>query len=104
MFAHLNSAVIVVGSPMHLTFKITTLDGSVGQAHLLNLLLQLVLMLHLVFGTCVIFLGILYVLYVLDICIQIVDLNLEIYVNGGACLVWCLAEVFALLAFHVVVG
>ena len=89
---------------MHLTFKITTLDGSVGQAHLLNLLLQLVLMLHLVFGTCVIFLGILYVLYVLDICIQIVDLNLEIYVNGGACLVWCLAEVFALLAFHVVVG
>lgn len=81
-----------------------TLDGSVGQAHLLNLLLQLVLMLHLVFGTCVIFLGILYILYVLDICIQIVDLNLEIYVNGRARLIWCFAKVFALLAFHVVVG
>lgn len=46
-----------------------TLHGSVGQAHLLYLLLQLVLMLHLIFGTCVIFLGILNVLYVLDICI-----------------------------------
>ena len=96
----MNGAVIVdVGSPVDLT-----LDGSVGQAHLLNLLLQLVLVLHLVFGTCVIFLSILYILYVLDICIQIVDLNLEIYVNGRARLIWCFAKVFALLAFHVVVG
>lgn len=103
LFAHLNGAVIVdVGSSMNLL--LLTLDGSVGQAHLLNLLLQLVLMLHLVFGTCVIFLGILYILYVLDICIQIVDLNLEIYVNGRARLIWCFAKVFALLAFHVVVG
>jgi hypothetical protein len=67
-----------------------TLDGSVGQAHLLNLLLQLVLMLHLVFGTCVIFLGILYILYVLDICIQVVDLDLKIDVNGRAHLIRCL--------------
>jgi hypothetical protein len=96
----LNGAVIVdVWSPMHLT-----LDSSVGQAHLLNLLLQLVLMLHLVLGTCVIFLGILYILDVLDIGIQVVYLDLEIDVDGRACLIWCLAKVFALLAFHVVVG
>jgi hypothetical protein len=96
----LNSAVIVdVGRPLDLT-----LDSSVGQAHLLNLLLQLVLMLHLVFGTCVIFLGILYILYVLDICIQVIYLDLKIDVNGRARLIWCLAKVFALLAFHVVVG
>ena len=61
-------------------------------------------MLHLVFGTCVVFLGILYILYVLNVCIQIVDLNLEIYINGRARLIWCFAEVFALLAFDVVVG
>jgi len=96
----LNSAVIVdVGCPLDLT-----LDSSVGQAHLLNLLLQLVLMLHLVFGTCVIFLGILYILYVLDICIQVIYLDLKIDVNGRTRLIWCLAKVFALLAFHVVVG
>ena len=70
---------------MHLTLDAVDIGSSVGQAHLLHLLLQLIL-------------------YVLDICIQIVYLNLEIYVNGWACLIWCFVEVFALLAFHVVVG
>lgn len=55
--------------------------SSVGEAHLRELLLQLLLV-HLVFGACVVFV-VLDVLNVLDVRVQVVDLDFEVDVNRG---------------------
>ena len=71
------------------------LNGSVSQTHLLSLLVQLILVLHLVLCTCIIFLCVLNILDILDVRVQIIDLDFNVDVNGRTCFVWCFVEILA---------
>lgn len=63
---------------LHYTLR-SWLDCSIGETHLRQMLLELLLM-HLVFRTRVVFI-VLYVLDVLNVCIQVINLNCEINID-----------------------